>query len=81
VSNAGNPEISDLWPRLLVSPFLGPLLATLSGLVDTSRYSTAGLLAVYVYFSAVAFVIWTGTAGSIPDCLVARTGFNSPRGA
>jgi two-component system, LytTR family, sensor kinase len=62
VSNAGNPEISDLWPRLLVSPFLGPLLATLSGLVDTSRYSTAGLLAVYVYFSAVAFVIWTGNS-------------------
>jgi two-component system, LytTR family, sensor kinase len=55
-----NPEFSDLWPRLLISPVLGLMVANLSGLIDNSRHSPAGLLASYLYFAFVAFVIWTG---------------------
>ena len=36
-----NPEFSDLWPRLLISPVLGLLVANLSGLIDNSRHSAA----------------------------------------
>jgi len=60
-------EVSDLWPRVLLSPPLGALVATLSGLIDTSRHSVPGLLASYAYFSLVAFLIWTGNS-----CLYVR---------
>jgi Histidine kinase len=55
-----HPEFRDLWPRLLISPVLGLMVANLSGLIDNSRHSPVGLLASYSYFSFVAFVIWTG---------------------
>ena len=53
-------EVHDFWPRLLVSPILGALAVNLSGLIDHSRHSTAGLIASYGWFSAVAFLIWEG---------------------
>ena len=53
-------EIRDFWPRLLVSPILGALAVNVSGLIDHSRHSTAGLIASYGWFSAVAFLIWEG---------------------
>ena len=53
------PEVSDLWPRLLISPVLGTLIAHLTGLIDTTRHSTAGLIASDAYFSFVSFVIWS----------------------
>lgn len=56
--SAGN----DLWPRLLLSPVLGTVVATFSGLIDTRRYSVPGILGAYLYFSFVAFVIWTGNS-------------------
>ena len=56
-----NPsEIHDFWPRLLASPFLGALVVNLSGLIDHGRHSKSGLIASYVWFAAVAFVIWEG---------------------
>ena len=56
-----NPrEIHDFWPRLLASPLLGALVANLSGLIDHARHSKSGLVASYVWFAAVAFVIWEG---------------------
>src|SRR5262245_9874354 len=54
------PQVSDLWPRLLISPVLGFALPNLSGLIDNSRHSIAGLLASYAYFTFVSFVIWEG---------------------
>src|SRR5262245_9339609 len=54
------PEIHDFWPRLLASPILGALVANLSGLIDNARHSTGGLIGSYVWFAAVAFVIWEG---------------------
>ena len=54
------PEIHDFWPRLLASPLLGALVANLSGLIDHARHSTTGLVASYVWFAAVALVIWEG---------------------
>ena len=54
------PQIHDFWPRLLASPVLGALVANLSGLIDHRRHSTAGLIAAYAWFAAVAFLIWEG---------------------
>ena len=53
-------DVHDFWPRLLVSPLLGAVVAQLSGLVDHTRHSTAGLVASYAWFAAVAFVVWEG---------------------
>ncbi|HTH00913.1 MAG TPA: histidine kinase [Vicinamibacterales bacterium] len=53
-------DVHDFWPRLLVSPILGALVVNLSGLIDHSQHSTAGLIASYVWFAAVAFLIWEG---------------------
>jgi hypothetical protein len=56
-----NPgEIRDFWPRVLTSPVLGALVVNLSGLIDHSRHSTAGLVASYAWFALVAFVVWEG---------------------
>jgi hypothetical protein len=56
----GSPEVSDLWPRLLISPLIGLALPNLSGLIDNSRHSAGGLLASYAYFTFVALLIWEG---------------------
>ena len=53
-------RIHDFWPRLLVSPVLGALIANLSGLIDHARHSTAGLAATYAWFALVAFLVWEG---------------------
>jgi hypothetical protein len=53
-------EVKDLWPRLLISPVLGLIITNLSGLIDNSRHTPLALLASYVYFAFVAFVVWTG---------------------
>jgi hypothetical protein len=53
-------KIHDFWPRLLVSPVLGALVANLSGLIDHARHSTAGLVATYAWFALVAFLVWEG---------------------
>jgi two-component system, LytTR family, sensor kinase len=65
--SAAKLEVSDLWPRVLLSPPLGALVATGSGLIDASRHSVPSLLATYAYFSLVAFLIWTGNS-----CLYVR---------
>jgi hypothetical protein len=54
------PEVSDLWPRVLVSPVLGAVIPNLSGLIDNHRHSAAGLVATYAYFTLIAFVVWSG---------------------
>jgi hypothetical protein len=59
-TNVTRPQVSDLWPRLLMSPILGALVPNLSGLIDHSRHSTRGLVASYLYFAFVSFVIWEG---------------------
>jgi len=53
-------DIKDFWPRVLASPILGALVANLSGLIDPSRHSVAGLIASYAWFSLVAFLVWEG---------------------
>jgi Histidine kinase len=54
------PEVSDLWPRLLISPLLGLVLPNVSGLIDNTRHTPAGLVASYAYFMFVALAIWEG---------------------
>jgi hypothetical protein len=53
-------EIHDFWPRLLASPFLGAIVADLSGLIDRARHSRGSLVGSYAWFALVAFVIWEG---------------------
>jgi two-component system, LytTR family, sensor kinase len=60
VAEAQPPQVSDLWPRLLLSPIIGAVLPNLAGLIDNSRHSAAGLAASYLYFTCVALVIWEG---------------------
>jgi len=43
-----------------VSPVLGALVVNLSGLIDHAQHSTAGLIASYLWFATVAFLIWEG---------------------
>ena len=53
-------EIHDFWPRLLASPILGAAVANVSGLIDHARHSAGSLTAAYLWFAAVAFVVWEG---------------------
>jgi two-component system, LytTR family, sensor kinase len=59
-TNVDAREVHDFWPRLLVSPILGALVVNLSGLIDHAQHSTGGLIASYVWFATVAFLIWEG---------------------
>lgn len=54
------PQVSDFWPRLLLSPVLGVLVPNLAGLIDHSRHPTPGLVASYIYFAFVSLTIWEG---------------------
>ena len=53
-------QVDDFWPRVVASPILGALVVNLSGLIDHSRHSTAGLVASYAWFALVAFIVWEG---------------------
>jgi len=53
-------EVHDLWPRLLVSPMLGAVVANLSGLIDHARHSAVSLITSYAWFALVAFLVWEG---------------------
>jgi hypothetical protein len=53
-------EVRDFWPRVLMSPILGALVANLSGLIDHARHSGRGLTASYAWFALVAFLVWEG---------------------
>lgn len=60
---ASPPETShirDFWPRMLISPFLGAVVAWASGLIDNARHSGLALAAHYAAFTVVALVIWEG---------------------
>ena len=57
--------VHDLRIRLLVSPLLGVLIPTLSGLVTPARYGLPGLAGTFGYFSLVALTIWTGNESII----------------
>lgn len=54
------PAVHDFWPRLLASPFLGALVVNLSGLIDNGRHASHVLVASYLWFAMVAFVVWEG---------------------
>jgi hypothetical protein len=60
VNEGARVSVRDLKVRLLVSPVLGVLIPTLSGLVNPVVHSAAGLAASYAYFALVALTIWTG---------------------
>ena len=53
-------QLQDLWLRLLLSPAMGVVVPTVSGLVDHRRHSASGLVASYTYFAVLAFVVWEG---------------------
>jgi hypothetical protein len=53
-------RVRDLRARLLLSPVFGAVVPAVSGLVDPERHSRLGLVASYVAFTGVAFLIWEG---------------------
>ena len=53
-------DIHDFWPRVLVSPVIGALVAHLSGLIDHRRHTVVSLAGSYAWFALAAFVIWEG---------------------
>ena len=53
-------DVHDFWPRLLASPILGALVVNLSGLIDHTQHSRRALVASYVWFAVIAFVVWEG---------------------
>ena len=53
-------QLQDLRFRLLLSPVLGFVVPTVSGLVDQRQHGWVGLVASYAYFSVLAFVVWEG---------------------
>jgi hypothetical protein len=54
------PDVHDFWPRVVASPILGALVVNLSGLIDHTRHTTAGLAVSYAWFALVAFLVWEG---------------------
>jgi len=60
VTGSNPREVHDFWPRVIASPFLGALVVNLSGLIDHTRHSTAGLVGSYAWFALVAFAVWEG---------------------
>jgi hypothetical protein len=55
-----SPQVSDLWPRIFLSPVIGAILPNLSGLINNSRHSATGLVVSYLYFTFVALIVWEG---------------------
>ena len=53
-------QLQDLRFRLLLSPVLGFIVPTVSGLLDPRQHTWVGLAGSYAYFSALAFVVWEG---------------------
>jgi hypothetical protein len=59
-SVAAGSGVRDLWPRLLLSPVVGAIVANVSGLIDNSRHGPAALVLSYLSFTAIALIIWEG---------------------
>ena len=53
-------QLQDLRFRLLLSPLLGFIVPTVSGLLDPRQHTWVGLAGSYAYFSALAFFVWEG---------------------
>jgi two-component sensor histidine kinase len=52
--------VDDTAARLLVTPLVGVLVPNLAGMIDHGAHSYAGLIASYLWFTAVAFLTWEG---------------------
>ena len=59
-ATAGAPGVRDLWPRIVLSPVIGAVVANVSGLIDNSRHGPAGLAVSYLCFTFIALIIWEG---------------------
>ena len=54
------PPVEDLLPRLVISPLFGIAIPNLAGIIDHGAHSRGGLIASYIYFTLVAFLVWEG---------------------
>jgi sensor histidine kinase YesM len=59
-STPGHSGVDDTAARLIVTPLVGVAVPNLAGLIDNSAHSSAGLVASYLWFVAVAFLTWEG---------------------
>ena len=49
------------WPiKLLAIPLLGIVIPNLTGIISHSRYSTGEIIASYLFFIFISFVVWEG---------------------
>ena len=52
--------VNDRVVKLVGIPALGLLVPNLTGLIDNHRYTVSELIASYLYFTVVAFLVWEG---------------------
>src|ERR1700761_8392132 len=52
--------VNDRVVKLLGIPALGLLVPNLTGLIDNRRYTPSELIASYLFFIVVAFLVWEG---------------------
>ena len=52
--------VNDRVVKLVGIPILGGLVPNLTGLIDNHRYTFSELVASYLYFIVVAFMVWEG---------------------
>lgn len=52
--------VNDRVVKLVGIPAIGLLVPNLTGLIDNHRYTISELIASYLYFTVVAFLVWEG---------------------
>ena len=52
--------VEDTAARLIVTPLVGVVVPNLAGMIANGAHSSAGLIASYLWFIAVAFLTWEG---------------------
>jgi sensor histidine kinase YesM len=68
--------VNDRVVKLIGIPALGLLVPNLTGLIDNHRYTISELIASYLYFIVVAFLVWEGNV-RLMYYIRARTSWSS----
>jgi hypothetical protein len=52
--------VDDTAARLFLTPLVGVAVPNLAGIIDHGAHSSAGVVASYAWFIAIAFLTWEG---------------------
>ena len=58
MASSSGPGVDDTAARLILTPLVGIAVPNLAGMISHGSHSTAGLIATFAWFIAVAFVTW-----------------------